>query len=207
MTRVPGKMEKKMAKKNSGMTNQKQRDNISVDVGRLAVALQQLGQAQNQLAKIVNENAQAVSEQLGDAALSIEALLEVLEWDGEDQTNIKERFQVKVKELHIRNLEKDAQERRDMVKKSLEEKKIVATTKVTEGSLLCLAVKKPDGSPCYPTFSYEMFGSIKPELQAVLKDKEVGAIVTDPANGKAVEILELYEQAQEPAEDSNNSEE
>jgi hypothetical protein len=131
--------------------------------------------------KLIN----SLQNQLDDMAMMIEAIRRI-----KDIT--PEVLGAKIRELKIELLEKDAKENEGKVLKAVEEGKLVVNDKVDDNTLVGISAVKSDGSPKYPSLSYIDFSQFKPEIQAIMRDKVVGDVVTDPSNGDSITVKSIY---------------
>jgi hypothetical protein len=189
MTR-PSKLSKQLSKKQDGLGNNKARQG-------LADQLQEVINKHNQLAQIMRNSFDEMTERLNDASIVQQAIAQVV---GIEKVNEN------AKGIRIKLLEDEATQQGKNVAKGVEDGTLLNAETVTEGSLVVTSVKKADGSPMYPSKSYLPFGYYKPEVQAVIRDKKVGDIVTLPMDGSIMEVLEIYVEKKGPMDVTGCSE-
>ena len=181
MTRPAGsKMSKQFSKGQDGMSNSKKRQQA---IG----AIKQVVEHHNMLAKIVDDGFKDIASRIEDISVVLQAISQVV---GLDKVNEK------AKEIRIQLLENESAEQGKNVEKAVAEGRLVVTETATENTLVVTTVKKADGSPMYPSKSYLPFAQLKPEVQAVLRDKKVGAVETLPTDGGTIELLAIYLEGQ-----------
>lgn len=184
------KFSRTIGKKNDGLGNNQSRQKAQQDILALAQDVIKLQQAHNALAQVAQKELNNIGDRLDDIAVICQALATVV---GIEKVNDV------AKNIRIEMSEKDVAAQEANVAKALTEGKIKAVDAVTENCLLVTTIVRADGSQVYPRKSFVAFGSLKPEIQAIAKDKKVGDKFELPTGAGIMTVLEIYEDVPEQA--------
>jgi hypothetical protein len=179
----------KMNKGNDGLGNNKKRAAVVSQVSEII-------DAHNQLGNIVKNLRDDINERLNNLSIVQRAITEIIG---------SEKVAEVSRNIRIKMLEDDAAEVGKSLAKAIEEGKLVKTEAVQEETLVVSTIKASDGSQLYPTKNYLSFEMHKPEVQAAIRGKKAGDVLTLPTDGGTIEILDVYaegvtETTQEPVQ-------
>jgi len=189
------KFDRTIGKKNDGLGNNKNRQDIAAKVAMLLGDFQKLAKGHNDLARFVQQEIDTAGNRLDDISVVLQAIATVV---GTDKVNEA------AKAIRIEMSEKDVASQDSNIANAVKEGKLKVIDTVTESCLLITTIVRPDGTQVYPRKSAVAFASLKPEIQALAKDKKVGDKFDLPTAGSGtMTILEIYEdvpEVEQPAE-------
>jgi hypothetical protein len=185
MTRPSNKLNKQLNKGNDGLGNNKKRQAVANDIGKLV-------DAHNALARITQEKIDEINNHLEEISIVLQSISQIIG---------VEKVAEGAKAFRIKMAEDEVVKQAANVAKFYEEGKLAKVDAVNEGCLVVTTVKKADGTQTYPTKSYLPLVYYKPEIQEILKGKKVGDVLPMPTEGGTIEVLEIYIEVQKDKPD------
>lgn len=171
----------RLTKKEPELSNHKKRQIITEQIQAIAGDIQELVQAHNRLAQVVQAENDKFDERMDDISVTLRAIATIV---GE------EKVAEAAKAIRIDYAERTVANQEAALKKQLEEGNIANIETVTPGLLVVTTIKKADGTLFYPTKNFLPLEQYHNDLQPLLIGKKVGDIIE--FNGNTVEVLGIY---------------
>lgn len=178
MTRPSKKLSKQLNKAQDGLSNNKKREGAANDIARIV-------KAHNALAEVSNREFDQIARRLDDMTITLQSIGNIIG---------VEAVQAESKKLRIKILEDESLEKGKKVAEVYAAGGLVKTLAATDKSLIVASICQADGTVAYPSKHYLTWGSILPEVQAILLGKGVGETLQLPTASGTITILELYEE-------------
>ena len=172
-----GKLENKLSKRISGLTNAK----------KTLTALQRLDGMETSFSKLIQalgKNEIEANNRFINIERGLDAIAEIIG---------REAVENKAKELHTKQLEDEATKTSEAIQAAVKAGTVeVVDTIKNDETFVVVQQKSPDGTVRVPSKIQIPLNGFIPEVKALLQDKKVGDSVTLP-NGDTVFILECYQ--------------